>query len=41
MLNVKGKKGAVEEGFTNILLWIIFLIIAGAAVWFIIKKLSG
>lgn len=39
---MKRKKGAVEaEGLIKILLWIVFLILAGAAVYLLVKKLSG
>jgi len=36
-----GRKGLVGESITNILLWIIFLALAVAAVWFLIKKLTA
>lgn len=35
------KKGVVGESITNILLWIIFFILAFGAVWFLIKKLTS
>ncbi len=35
------KKGLVGEGITDILIWIIFLIIAGAAVYLLIKRFSA
>lgn len=35
------KRGIVGESITNILLWIIFLIIAGVVIFFIIKKLTA
>ena len=39
---MKGKKGILEgESITDILLWIVFLILAGAAVWLLVKRLSG
>lgn len=42
LFNMKRKKGAVEaEGLIKILLWIVFLILAGAAVYLLVKKLSG
>jgi hypothetical protein len=43
MLMVKmKKKGVVEgEGITNILIWIVFLILAGVAVYLLVKRLSG
>ena len=36
-----GKKGLVGESITNILLWIIFLILAGGIVWYIVKRLTA
>ena len=36
------KKGAIEgEGITDILMWIIFLILAAAAVYLLVKRLSA
>jgi len=35
------KRGIIGENITNILLWIIFLIIAGAVIFFIIKKFTA
>jgi len=39
MINKKGQ--LAEEGTTNILLWIIFVILAGAAIYFIVKRLTA
>ncbi len=37
-----GKKGQfAQEGITDILIWIIFLIIAGAAVYLLVKRFSA
>jgi len=43
MLTGKMKKKGVLEGeaVTNILIWIVFLILAGAAVYLLVKRLSG
>jgi len=39
---MKNKKGQLaEEGMTNILIWIIFIIAAGMAVYFIVKRLTA
>jgi len=36
------RKGEIEaEGIPGILLWIIFLILAGAAAYLLVKRLSG
>lgn len=35
------KKGQLGESILNILLWVIFFILAGAAVWFVVKNLTG
>ncbi len=35
------KKALVGEGITNILMWTIFLILAGTAVWFLVKQIIG
>ncbi len=35
------KKGVAIEGVSDILMWVAFLIIAAAAVWFIVKRLTG
>lgn len=38
---IEMKRGIIGENITNILLWIIFLIIAGAVIFFIIKKFTA
>lgn len=35
------KKGIVGEGITNILLWIILIVLGSLAIWFIVKRLTG
>jgi len=35
------RKGFTTDGLMQIMLWIIFLVIAGAGVYFLIKKLTG
>jgi len=36
------RKGTIEaEGITDILLWIAFLVLAGLAVWLLVKRLSS
>lgn len=35
------KKGIEAEGVTDILIWVIFLIIAGAVVYVLVKRLTG
>jgi hypothetical protein len=35
------KGGIIGEGITNILLWIIFIIIGATAIYFIVKGLTG
>jgi len=35
------KKGFTTDGLMQIMLWVIFLTIAGAGVYFLIKKLTG
>jgi len=35
------KKGQTDEALQNFLLWMIFILIAGAAVYFLVKKLTG
>lgn len=43
MLDVNniGKRGIVGENITDILLWIIFLILGAFAVWFVVKQLTA
>ena len=41
MKNKMDKKAIVGEGITDILIWIVFLILAGAAVWLLVKRLSA
>jgi hypothetical protein len=42
MLNeMKGKKGLVGEGISNIILWIIFFIVVAIGIGFLIKELVG
>ncbi len=40
VLKMGEKKGVMQEGLMNLLLWIVFIIIAGAAVYFIVQRLS-
>ncbi len=35
------RRGLIADESTNILMWIIFLILAGLAIWFIVKQLSA
>ena len=35
------KKALVGETITNLLLWIVFLILGGLAVWFLVKQFIG
>jgi prolipoprotein diacylglyceryltransferase len=38
---IMNKKGIIGEVIKRYLLWIVLLIIAGAAVYFLLKKLTG
>lgn len=38
---LKVKRGLVGEGITEVLLWVVFLILAGIGVWFLVRQLTG
>jgi len=35
------KRGLVGEGITEVLLWVVFLVLAGIGVWFLVRQLTG
>lgn len=35
-----GKKGIAGKSLTDLLLWILFIVLAGFSVWFLFKKLN-
>ena len=37
----RDKRGLVGESITNIILWIIFFILAATAVWFLVRSLTS
>jgi len=38
---IRNKKAIVGEGITNILMWIIFIIIASVAIYLLVKRLTA